>query len=63
MDHKVNWKSLSESQKDDQRRRNNPARRPCGPYTGRCTECESSDLWDDATWYGCNHCGMMYPNG
>lgn len=28
-----------------------------GPYTGRCSDCGSSDLWDDNLAYGCNKCG------
>lgn len=30
-----------------------------GDYTGRCYRCGSSSLWDDATAYGCNNCGMV----
>lgn len=60
---KVNWNELSEADKEEHRTKNNPDGRPIGPYTGRCARCESNDLWDDATWYGCNYCGAMYPNG
>lgn len=40
----------------------NPNNEPTGAYTGRCSRCGSDDLWDDATWYGCNNCGASYPN-
>lgn len=59
----VKWDELTETEKDEHRRRNNPEGRNVGPYTGRCARCESHDLWDDATIYGCNYCGAWYPNG
>lgn len=34
-----------------------------GPYTGRCHQCGSADLWDDETAYGCNRCNMIYCHG
>ncbi len=40
----------------------NPNGEPCGPYTGRCKRCQSDDLWDDCTAYGCNNCGAVYSN-
>ena len=40
---------------------NNPNNEPTGHFTGRCAKCGSRDLWDDATFYGCNCCGTMYP--
>lgn len=38
----------------------NPAKEPYGPWTGRCGRCQSRDLWDDATAYGCNNCGAVF---
>jgi len=38
----------------------NPKNEPVGHYTGRCMKCESNDLWDDVTAYGCNTCGAVY---
>lgn len=38
----------------------NPHKEPYGPWTGRCGRCQSSDLWDDATAYGCNNCGAVF---
>ena len=38
----------------------NPKGEPTGPFTGRCKRCESDDLWDDCTAYGCNNCGAVY---
>lgn len=43
----------------DLRRRNNPNNEPTGPFTGRCSHCGSSNLWDDNLAYGCNACGAM----
>lgn len=43
-------------------RETNPGRKPVGPYTGRCKRCESADLWDDVSAYGCNNCGAVYSN-
>lgn len=40
----------------------NPNHEPTGPYTGRCKRCQSNDLWDDQTAYGCNNCGSVYSN-
>lgn len=42
------------------RRRNNPNGEPVGHYIGRCMKCESRDLWDDDTAYGCNSCGAWF---
>jgi len=42
--------------------RNNPNHESVGPYTGRCANCHSNDLWDDETMYGCNQCGKWYSN-
>ena len=44
------------------RQKNNPDGLPVGAYTGRCRNCHSNDLWDDATVYGCNYCGAMFSN-
>lgn len=59
----VKWEELTECEKVVRRLENNPKGLQVGPYTGRCARCESKDLWDDATWYGCNYCGALYPNG
>ena len=40
-------------------RRNNPQAKPTGHFTGRCSKCGSSDLWDDNLHYGCNSCGAF----
>jgi hypothetical protein len=40
----------------------NPRRESVGPYTGRCKRCQSNDLWDDCSCYGCNNCGAVYSN-
>jgi hypothetical protein len=40
----------------------NPENKPTGAYTGRCARCGSSDLWDDASVYGCNNCGACFSN-
>ena len=42
-----------------ERMRNNPDAKPCGHYTGRCSQCGSSNLWDDNLHYGCNSCGAL----
>lgn len=39
------------------RRKNNPENKPTGPYTGRCSHCGSTNLWDDNLAYGCRDCG------
>lgn len=44
-------------------RRNNPKGEPVGHFTGRCYQCGSKDLWDDATAYGCNACDALYMTG
>jgi hypothetical protein len=44
------------------RAKNNPDNLPTGHFTGRCMNCGSDDLWDDATAYGCNCCGSLYPS-
>jgi hypothetical protein len=38
------------------RKKHNPNNEATGLYTGRCADCGSDDLWDDATAYGCNVC-------
>lgn len=45
------------------RKVNNPAHAPTGHFTGRCGQCGSKDLWDDATAYGCNCCGAVFFTG
>lgn len=40
----------------------NPECKPVGPYTGRCKRCQSDDLWDDCSAYGCNNCGAVFSN-
>lgn len=45
------------------RRTNNPRNLPTGHFTGRCAECGSTDLWDDATAYGCKCCGAIFFTG
>lgn len=45
------------------RARNNPGNKPVGHFTGRCSNCHSRDLWDDATAYGCRCCGAIYFTG
>ena len=42
-----------------ERFKNNPNGEPCGPYTGRCQKCGSTDLWTDNLHYGCNACGAF----
>lgn len=42
-----------------ERMRNNPDAKPCGHFTGRCSKCGSSNLWDDNGHYGCNACGAF----
>lgn len=42
------------------REKHNPEGLPVGHFTGRCGNCHSDDLWDDATFYGCNCCGSMF---
>lgn len=42
-----------------EQRRNNPEGKPMGHFTGRCSKCGSSDLWDDNLAYGCNNCGAF----
>lgn len=39
--------------------RNNPRNEPTGHFTGRCSKCGSTDLWDDNLHYGCNACGAI----
>ncbi len=34
-----------------------------GDYTGYCYRCGSTNLWDDATAYGCTDCGMLRVHG
>ncbi len=45
------------------RKKNNPKNEPTGPYTGRCGDCGSKDLWDDASAYGCKCCGAIFTFG
>ena len=45
------------------RKKNNPKNEPTGHYTGRCGECGSKDLWDDASAYGCKCCGAIFVFG
>lgn len=45
------------------RKLHNPNNEPVGHFTGRCKECGSKDLWDDATAYGCNSCGTIFMTG
>ncbi len=45
------------------RQKNNPDNAATGHYTGRCAQCASKDLWDDATAYGCNCCGALFMTG
>jgi hypothetical protein len=42
------------------RQLHNPENKPTGHFTGRCMKCGSTDLWDDASAYGCNCCGALY---
>ena len=48
---------------DRARQKNNPENEPVGHYTGRCMNCHSRNLWDDATAYGCNDCGALFITG
>jgi hypothetical protein len=41
------------------KRQNNPDNKPSEPFTGRCSLCGSTDLWDDNLAYGCNTCGAL----
>ena len=41
------------------KRQNNPDNKPSGPFTGRCSLCGSTDLWDDNLAYGCKICGAF----
>ena len=59
---RIDFSKLTEDEKLALVRKNNPELRRVGPYTGRCAICESNDLWDDATIYGCNVCGALFPN-
>jgi len=52
--------TLDDKTKDRIRRFHNSENKPAGHYTGRCMECHSKDLWDDASAYGCNSCGAIY---
>ena len=53
-------KTLESNFLDDIRKYTNPNKEEAGHFTGRCMNCHSNDLWDDATWYGCNFCDSMY---
>lgn len=48
---------------DRLKRKNNPNNEPTGDYTGRCKKCGSTNLWDDASAYGCNDCKAIYFTG
>lgn len=48
---------------DEFRKNNNPNNEPVGHFTGRCSNCHSRDLWDDAAAYGCNCCGAVFMTG
>jgi hypothetical protein len=41
----------------------NPNNEPVGHFTGRCANCHSKALWDDATAYGCKCCGALFMTG
>ena len=45
------------------RRTNNPEEKTTGHFTGRCMNCGSDNLWDDATAYGCDCCGAIFMTG
>lgn len=53
------WKEASAEEQARIRRQNNPEGKPTGDFTGRCSRCGSTDLWDDNLYYGCNHCGHV----
>jgi len=40
----------------------NPNNEPYGAYTGRCSRCQSDNLWDDQSAYDCNNCGAVFRN-
>lgn len=40
-------------------RSNNSKNEPTGPFTGRCNQCGSKNLWDDNMNYGCKDCGKF----
>ena len=42
-----------------QQRANNPAAQAAGHFTGRCSQCHSTNLWDDNLHYGCRDCGAI----
>lgn len=52
-------KYISGSELEQARLKNNPKRKPVGPFTSRCAHCGSDNLWDDNLAYGCNDCGAM----
>ena len=56
-------RKFDEGQLEELRKRNNPRNEPTGPWTGRCKHCGSTDLWDDATAYGCNCCDALFVTG
>lgn len=45
------------------RKVNNPNNESTGHFTGRCMKCGSTNLWDDATAYGCDCCGAIFMTG
>jgi hypothetical protein len=55
--------NLSKEELEKKRAENNPEGRPVGHFTGRCGKCGSTDLWDDATAYGCNCCNAIFMTG
>jgi uncharacterized protein (DUF983 family) len=63
MEPKVDWDKLSNSEKEEIKRRENPDNLPTGHYTGRCKRCGSSNMWEDFTAYGCNVCDALYVTG
>ena len=59
----MNWNNLSLQQKQDLMQSNNPNGLPIGLQFGRCQQCQSTNLWNDVTVYGCNCCGAIYNVG
>jgi len=47
------------------RKVHNPNDEVVGPFTGRCTNCASRDLWtaDNMLDYGCSCCGAYFRAG
>lgn len=44
---------------DELRKRNNPNNEPVGDWTGRCSHCGSTRLWDDNMHYEYHSCGAL----